>query len=99
MISRRESAMLAILLAAGLSSAAPAAWLRPDPLKPITRECRQGVLQYAAEPAKVRLRKLGDLPRAHLMLPVVRTVDGCAAPTVVRYNVEGDGRFAHGSGP
>jgi hypothetical protein len=87
--------MLAILLAAGLSAASPPVWLRPDPLKPVTRACSQGALQYAAKPEKVGPRKLGDLPRAHLMLPVLRTVDGCAAPTVVRYNVEGDGRFAN----
>jgi hypothetical protein len=86
--------MLAILLAAGLSAASPPVWLRPNPLNTVTRACAQGELQYAAAPGKVGPRKLGDLPRAHLMLPVMRTVDGCAAPTVVRYNVEGDGHFA-----
>ncbi len=41
-----------------------------------------------------RLSKLGDLPKAALMLPVLRLVDGCPAPTIVRDQVEGDGRFA-----
>ncbi len=41
-----------------------------------------------------RLSKLGELPKAALMLPVLRLVDGCPAPTVVRDQVEGDGHFA-----
>lgn len=87
--------MIGMLLAAGLSGAAPpAVWLRPDPLKPVTAACRQGEFQRARKDAAVGPYKLGDLPRAHLMLPVVRSVEGCAVPTVVRYNAEGDGRFA-----
>jgi hypothetical protein len=39
------------------------------------------------------LQKLGDLPRAALILPVMRTVQGCPVPTIVRDVVEGDGRF------
>ena len=46
----------------------------------------------AAGPAK--LSKLGDLPKAALILPVMRTVQGCPVPTTVRFEVEGDGRFA-----
>ena len=41
-----------------------------------------------------RFTKLGDLPKAALMLPVLRMVEGCPIPTVVRDQVEGDGRFA-----
>jgi len=41
-----------------------------------------------------RFSKLGDLPKAALMLPVLRLVEGCPAPTIVRDQVEGDGRFA-----
>ena len=39
-------------------------------------------------------QKLGDLPKAALILPVMRTVQGCPVPTVARDVVEGDGRFA-----
>ena len=46
----------------------------------------------SAGPAK--LSKLGDLPKAALVLPVLRTVEGCPVPTTVRFEVEGDGRFA-----
>lgn len=36
---------------------------------------------------------LGSLPKADLQLAVLRSVAGCALPTVVREKVEGDGRF------
>jgi hypothetical protein len=39
-------------------------------------------------------QSLGSLPPAHLHLTVMRSVDGCAVSTVVRENVQGDGRFA-----
>lgn len=28
------------------------------------------------------------------MLPVLRTIEGCSVPSTVRFEVEGDGRFA-----
>lgn len=80
-----------------------AAYVASGPLATPPKACpAEGVLMTRGEaPAllykhvgRERAQKLGDLPPAHLMLPVVRKVDGCAAPTVVRYNVQGDGRFA-----
>lgn len=38
-------------------------------------------------------QKLGDLPEAALILPVLRTVQGCPVPTIVRDAARGDGRF------
>lgn len=61
------------------AGACPDAW-RPIPV--------------AAPPAPAKFSKLGDLPKAALILPVLRTVGGCPVPTVVRNEVEGDGRFA-----
>ena len=49
--------------------------------------------------AKPAPRKLGDLPRAHLEIAVLRLDEkGCSKPVIVRYDAEGDGRFASGSG-
>ena len=48
--------------------------------------------------AAVMGRKLGELPRANLEYAVERSVGGCVRPAVVRYAVEGDGRFANESG-
>jgi hypothetical protein len=88
--------MVPLLIAAGLAlalstttpllranPACPDAW-RPTPAK---------------APGPVKFARLGDLPKANLVLPVLRTVQGCPAPTVVRYEVEGDGRFAKATGP
>ena len=61
------------------AGACPDAW-RPPPI--------------GGRPAPVRFWKLGDLPKAALVLPVLRMVEGCPVPTVVRNEVEGDGRFA-----
>lgn len=36
-----------------------------------------------------RLRKLGEMPPAKQQLTVIRTVDGCSVPTVVRENIGG----------
>ena len=36
-----------------------------------------------------RLRKLGDMPPARQQLTVIRTIDGCSVPTVVRENIGG----------
>ena len=46
----------------------------------------------------IRLKKLGDLPKANKEVAVLRSVDGCAVPVGIRYSVEGDGKFAHGDG-
>jgi hypothetical protein len=92
--------MIALLLAATASATVwappvetPA--IRQGELREIPAACREGRVM-AVRDGSVRVKKLGDLPRAHLMLPVVRSVDGCAVPTVVRYNYEGDGRAARG---
>lgn len=42
------------------------------------------------------VRRLADLPKANLEYAVERSVDGCSRPAVIRYQAEGDGRFAGG---
>ena len=47
----------------------------------------------------IRMKKLGDLPKANMEVAVLRSVGGCAVPVGIRYSVEGDGKFAKGDGP
>lgn len=75
--------------------------LRPNPVcKPI------GVLQTSTPTTPALLYRRGDpgavkrldtLPKANHEKAVLRTVGGCAAPMVVGYQVQGDGRFAGGA--
>jgi len=89
--------MIAMMLAAATVWAPPVETpaIRQGELREIPAACRDGRLMPVARTAPTRATKLADLPRAHLMLPVVRSVEGCAVPTFVRYDVEGDGRFAN----
>jgi hypothetical protein len=42
-----------------------------------------------------KLSKLGDLPPANLEIAVLRLApNGCSVPVIVRYDAQGDGRFA-----
>jgi hypothetical protein len=89
--------MIGLLLATvavwGPPPTAPAA--RSADLRELPAACEQGRVLAGERAQDVRrATKLGDLPKAHLMLPVLRTVEGCAVPTIVRYDVEQDGRFA-----
>ncbi len=99
--------MIGMMLAAALASAAPTSTaststappperpaLQPGTLRELDPDCRMRVTPVDRLERPVRATRLGDLPKAHLMLPVNRTVRGCAVPTFVRYDVEGDGRFA-----
>ena len=49
------------------------------------------LLYRQGDPGKVK--RLDTLPRANHEKAVLRTVGGCAAPMVVGYEVQGDGRF------
>jgi hypothetical protein len=99
--------MIAVVLALSVSTVSAAALSPLDgPLVQSKRlsfaptACRAGVITAADESllrpqdrAALRFRKLGDLPKAHHEIAVHRTVMGCAAPLIVRYDVERDGRF------
>ena len=80
-----------LILAAALALHGPSAHfsLQQSPACP---DAWRATPVSAAGPAK--LSRLGDLPKAALILPVLRTVEGCPVPTTVRFEVEGDGRFA-----
>lgn len=92
--------MIALLLAAQVSaaSAAPSPSItlaRPDILRntfaPVPAACRAGVTAVAGA-GVARVWKLGDLPKAHEEIAIYRTVGGCPAPLIVRYDVERDAR-------
>ena len=96
--------MIALLLAAG------AALLPADPAatRPQTLCKNAGAMQTSlANPALLfrpqdraaaRPSRLGDLPKANKEIAVNRTVAGCVVAVGVRYEVEGDGRFASPGG-
>ena len=46
----------------------------------------------------VTAHKLSELPKANLEYAVERSVGGCVQPAVVRYSIEGNGRFANEPG-
>jgi hypothetical protein len=49
-------------------------------------QAQDGVLR---DTRKAQARRLGDLPPAKQQLAVIRTLDGCSVPTVVRENIGG----------
>jgi hypothetical protein len=96
--------LIALMLAAAVSAAAPQTAAKPVVnLYPgsLPAHCRTD-LQAAQRPvapsqlfkSERASERLRDMPRADLHLAVDRRVDGCPVPTVVRFDVEGDGRAA-----
>ena len=84
--------------------AAPTAARNGLPVQPQVF-CQPGGAMQTSGPAlllrpqdrkNLRVRKLGDLPKANKEVAVARTIGGCAVPVDIRYSVEGDGRFAGG---
>jgi len=91
--------MLAMLAAAAMTAtvaATPAADARPslfftDAAKPACKangryEIVEPALLYR-EDGKAKMSMLGQLPKANHEKTVLRTIDGCAAPLVVGYEV------------
>jgi hypothetical protein len=84
--------MLLTMLFAALSLA-PAA---SSPLRPMDRsltstpDCPNARGYHASEePARLRPRRLGELPPGRLELTVLRGFDGCPIPAVLRENIGG----------
>jgi len=55
-------------------------------LTPLRSDCATVPTKVGGD-GKVRFSRLGDLPDAHSEIAVNRTVRGCPAPMIVRYNV------------
>lgn len=85
--------MLTILAAATVASAAgPPAHLRVWRTEPPAAVCKSQGTYEISDPAllyredgKAKFSELGDMPKANHEKAVLRTVDGCANPLVVRY--------------
>lgn len=93
--------MVAVLLAAGLAPT-PAALGDRFQVGP-SQSSRQGapcpplghlLVPVKATPGPPGALRLGDLPKANHTLTVLRSIDGCAVSSTVRYGVEGDGKAA-----
>lgn len=94
--------MIALLIASSLvlppSEALAGQRICPPQGAMQTSELSPALLYRPQDRERTRFRRLGDLPKAHKEIAVLRSVGGCAVPVGIRYNVEGDGRFAKGSG-
>ncbi|HEX8216222.1 MAG TPA: hypothetical protein VF577_02040 [Allosphingosinicella sp.] len=92
---RATPLMLAALLSAGSSAAqAPLGPAPPTPIAPppalgtADGPCRFDDLRRHARGTPPLARRLGDLPPGDLELTVMREVDGCLEPVIVRHNFE-----------
>jgi hypothetical protein len=94
--------MIALLLAAALSTTTSFTVYRGGAM-PGDVLCKPEGMTHTArtDPAlllrptdRVEFRKLAKLPKADLHQTVLRSVGGCSIPSIVRHQVEGDGRFA-----
>ena len=82
--------MIALLLAAGLATNDPGHLLREK------QPCNAGLLHTSdlallmrpQDWETVRVRKLGELPRARAEYTVMRTVRGCMVPVPARINFQ-----------
>jgi len=93
--------MLALIAAAAIAApAAPAPERLIDNRSIVMRERSCGL--WHGTPVdhpgpKPQAKRLGDLPKAHLEIAVLKLdANGCQNPVIVRYDVQGDGRFAPG---
>lgn len=75
-----------VLVAALLSAAAPAA---SPPRSDIGKGCYASRAEEIAGNDPARFRRLDTLPPANEVLTVMRSVDGCQKPVIVRYAIGG----------
>lgn len=77
----------ALALPAGSSlaqPASPATVHNPNKFAGARLDCMANRVQHARPGLNARFNRLGDLPPGDLMLAVVREVDGCQEPVIVR---------------
>lgn len=85
--------MIALLLSAMLVTHPPAKACPPQGALDVSDRSPALLLRPQDRRGDSGAQTLGSLPKADLQLTVLRSVAGCALPTVVREKVEGDGRF------
>ena len=93
--------MIALLLAAGTALLANNAPVSPQTVckgQPVvqTSGVDPALLLRPQDRAAVQFKRLGDLPKGHKEVAVLRVVAGCVVPVGVSYQGDGDGRFASG---
>ena len=80
--------ILAAALALPASSLAqpprPAPAHNPDKFAGARLDCMSSRIQHARPGAKARFNRLGELPSGDLQLAVVRQIEGCQEPVIVR---------------
>ena len=100
--------ILFLLAALPLLAAAPEASETPrsgaaNPPRPITgiggKECPNARARQALTPRRAEPQRLIDLPPARLELTVLREIDGCAIPAVLREGIGGNPAIQDGSEP
>jgi hypothetical protein len=82
--------LAALQLAQAPDSPAPAPEIRrlAPPHSP-AKDCPRTTLRYAAENGPARPRRLIELPPGRLELAVMRQINGCPIPAVVREGIGG----------
>ena len=76
--------------AAAAFAAPPASGLAPGARNRVTGAlCDPARTMQAGKQESPAARKLGELPSGNVVLTVVREVDGCAEPVIVRYGIGG----------
>ena len=94
---RRSALLGAILISSAIAAepapgAPPASGLAPGARNRVTGElCEPARSVPAARGEAPSAKKLGKLPPGNVVLTVVREMDGCAAPVVVRQGFSGSG--------
>lgn len=82
----------AAVIAEPVVGAPPASALAPGARNRVTGELCQPALSIpAARRGTPSSKKLGELPPGNMMLTVVREVDGCMTPVIVRQGLSGSG--------
>ena len=62
----------------------PAPAHNPDKFAGARLDCMSSRIQHARPGAKARFNRLGELPSGDLQLAVVRQIEGCQEPVIVR---------------
>lgn len=95
--------IVSALLAASLAVAPPPSRMTTHRIRPAACPAEGHLMVRSREPALLLrpedqrgdrgAQALASLPPANLELTVARSVGGCAISSIVRENVQGDGRF------
>ena len=80
------NALFLVVLFAAAPAVSP---LQPGARTPLNDKCPQARSWFAGEPRGAQARRLDQLPPGRLELTVLREVDGCPIPAVLRDGIGG----------